>query len=258
MDNIGHEELKEFLEEKTDQYNSVAFIENDPIQVPHQFSLKEDIEISAYLTAAIAWGQKTTIINNAKRLISYMSGGPYEYLMSASDDDLSRFLPFVHRTFNGIDCIYFLKALKYLYKNHGGLSGVFENSYSRHGDLAMAIIQFRNLFFQLSDPGRTSKHVADLSRNASGKRLNMFLRWMVRRDNKGVDFGLWNKIPMHALYIPLDVHSGRVARKLGLLNRNQNDWKAVSELTASLRLLDAADPVRYDYALYGLGSFEKF
>jgi len=258
MDSMGWEELKEFLDQKADQYNSSAFVEQDPIQVPHQFSLREDIEISAFLTASIAWGQRTTIINNAKKLMSQMSCGPYEYLMSVSDEELRRHLPFVHRTFNGIDCIYFLKALKNLYENHGGLRGVFEKGYARHGDLATSIIHFRRIFFQYADPGRTRKHVADVSKNASGKRINMFLRWMVRHDNREVDFGLWHGIPMHALYIPLDVHSGRVARKLGLLERKPNDWKAVSELTSRLRLLDANDPVRYDYALFGLGSFEKF
>lgn len=258
MDSIDQEELKVFLDEKAGQYNSAAFIEQDPIQVPHLFHLEADIEISAFLTASIAWGQRPTIIKNAKRLVTGMPGGPYEYLMDANDAELTRYRSFVHRTFNGTDCIYFLKALQNLYRNHGGLRKIFEEGYTRYGDLAGALIRFREIFFQHEAPGRTVKHVADVGNNASGKRLNMFLRWMVRRDNRGVDFGLWQEIPMHALYIPLDVHTGSVARKLGLLGRQQNDWKAVSELTSRLRQLDAEDPVRYDYALFGLGAFEGF
>lgn len=251
-------DLKVFLDQKADLYNAPAFIETDPIQVPHQFSEARDIEISAFLTATIAWGQKTTIISNARKLLSWMTGGPYNFLMAAGDEDLERFLPFVHRTFNGFDCIYFMKSLRHIYRHYGGLRMVFENSFNARGDLAYSITEFRSLFFEHADPGRTLKHVADVSRGASAKRINMFLRWMVRRDNRGVDFGLWKDIPKHALYVPLDVHTGNVARKLGLLRRKQNDWKAVVELTSRLRDFDPEDPVRYDYALFGLGSFEKF
>jgi len=251
-------DLKEFLDEKADLYNTSAFIETDPIQVPHQFSEERDIEISAFLTASIAWGQKTTIISNAHKLLSWMPGGPYEFIMTADEDDLERFVPFVHRTFNGLDCIYFLRSLKYIYLHHGGLKGVFEKSFRDSGDLQFSMAEFRRLFLMHADPGRTSKHVADVSRGSSAKRINMFLRWMVRRDERGVDFGLWRDIPMNALYLPLDVHTGNVARKLGLLHRKQNDWKAVAELSSRLREFDPDDPVRYDYALFGLGSFEKF
>ena len=258
MDESTRFELKEFLDEKADLYNSVSFIDTDPIQVPHLYSDLRNIEISAFLTATISWGQKATIIRNARKLISWMPGGPYDFLTSAGDKDFARFLPFVHRTFNGIDCVYFLKALKNIYINWGGLKEIFEESYQSHGDLARSIMDFRKIFFQSGDPGRTSKHVPDLDKNSSAKRLNMYLRWMVRRDKKGVDFGIWNKIPMNALYIPLDVHTGNVARKLSLLHRKQNDWKAVAELTARLREFDQDDPIRYDFALFGLGSFEKF
>ena len=254
---MRNSELKAFLDEKASLYNSPGFIETDPIQVPHQFETPEDIEISAFLTATLAWGQKTTIIANARKLISWMPGGPYEFLMG-TDDNLARFLPFVHRTFNGLDCIYFLKALKYIYQFHGGLKGLFEQNYAIHGDLFQAMVSFRKTFFQVEDPGRTSKHLANLNNGSSGKRLNMFLRWMIRKDEAGVDFGLWTSIPMHALYLPLDVHTGNVARKLGLLERRQNDWKAVVEVTQRLQEFDSDDPVRYDYALFGLGSFEKF
>jgi uncharacterized protein (TIGR02757 family) len=251
-------ELKAFLEEKAELYNNTQFIHTDPIQVPHQFSRREDIEISAFLTAILSWGRKPTIIANARKLVSMMPGGPYDFLMVAEDDDLAEFLPFVHRTFNGIDCIYFLKALQRVYMDSGGLGQIFQEGYALHGDMAGAVINFRERFFQHADPGRTSKHLPDLRRNSAGKRINMFLRWMVRRDDRGVDFGIWDQIPMSALHIPLDVHSGSVARKLGLLNRKQNDWKAVLELTSKLAELDNEDPVRFDFALFGLGSFEDF
>ena len=255
---MEHADLKEFLDQKAGIYNSAGFIETDPIQVPHQFENPLDIEIAAFLTATLSWGQKTTIIANAKKLLSWMPNGAYTYLMKCDEEDLNRFLPFVHRTFNGIDCIYFLKGLRHIYKHHGGLRRIFEDSYTNQGDLFHSMVTFRETFFQIAEPGRTSKHVADLTKGASGKRLNMFLRWMVRKDQHGVDFGIWQGIPMGALYIPLDVHSGNVARKLGLLKRRQNDWKAVQELTERLREFDPNDPVRYDFALFGLGSFEKF
>ena len=255
---IEPDDLKQFLDEKADQYNSVDFIKNDPIQVPHQFDDSNDIEISAFLTAIISWGQKGTIIANARKLLSLMPGGPYEFIMAFEDEALERFIPFVHRTFNGIDCIYFLKALRQIYQRNSGLRCFFEESYAAHGNLFHTIVAFRETFFRYADPDRTAKHVADLTKGASGKRINMFLRWMVRRDNKGVDFGIWKEIPMHALYLPLDIHTGNVARKMGLLKRKQNDWKAVEEVTSRLRAFDPADPVKYDFALFGLGSFENF
>jgi len=255
---IGFSELKSFLDEKAEYYNTIDFIGTDPIQVPHQYIHPADIEIVAFLTATLAWGQKTTIIKNATALVSRMPGGPYEFILNASETDLNRFLPFVHRTFNGIDCVYFLKALANIYRHHGGLRKLMESNYALQGDMFSSLIHFREVFFQFAPPGRTSKHLANVGKGASGKRLNMFLRWMVRRDQKGVDFGLWKGIPMHALFVPLDVHTASVARKLGLLERKQNDWKAVSELTGRLREFDPEDPVRYDFALFGLGSFEKF
>jgi len=256
--NIGFSELKSFLDEKADCYNTVDFIGTDPIQIPHRFTKKADIEIAAFLTATLAWGQKTTIIRNATFLMSWMPGGPCEFILNAREEELTKFLPFVHRTFNGIDCIYFLKALGNLYRHHGGIGQLFESQYARHGDMFRSMVHFREVFFRAAFPGRTAKHLANIENGASGKRLNMFLRWMVRRDKKGVDFGIWEGIPMHALFIPLDVHSGTVARKLGLLERKQNDWRAVTELTGRLREFDPEDPVRYDFALFGLGSFEKF
>jgi len=250
--------LKAFLDEKADLYNAPAFIATDPIQVPREYSEAEDIEIAGFLTAILAWGRKATIIASARRLLSLMPGGPHHFITTSEDSDLERFLPFVHRTFNGIDCIYFLKSLRHLYREEGGLGQVFQKGYRQNGSLKDAIMYFREVFFAGEHPGRTSRHISDIAGNSAGKRINMFLRWMVRRDDRGVDFGLWEQIPMRALYIPLDVHSGSVARKLGLLERRQNDWKAVEELTGRLRQWDPEDPVRYDYALFGLGSFEGF
>lgn len=251
-------DIKEFLDEKVLLYNVAAFIESDPIQVPHRFTDKEDIEIAAFLTASISWGKRSTIIQNANRLVDMMPGGPFHFLMDASDKELSRFLPYVHRTFNGHDCIYFLKSIQHIYRKHGGIETVFSDSFEKHNSIFNALADFRAVFFSLHEAGRTSKHVSDVTTGSAAKRLNMFLRWMVRKDDRGVDFGLWDAIPMSALYVPLDVHSGNSARKLGLLQRKQNDWKSVIELTSNLRELDPSDPVRYDYALFGLGIFEKF
>ncbi len=255
---ISPETLKAFLDEKAGYYNSREFIDSDPIQVPHQFIDPADIEISAFLTATLSWGRRTTIITSARRLVSWMPGGPYAFISGAKEGDFARFLPFVHRTFNGIDCVYFLEALGRIYRESGGLRGVFEGGFETYGDLPRAIIHFRKLFLRNGNPGRTSRHVPDLERGSAAKRINMFLRWMVRRDSAGVDFGIWDRIPMAALYVPLDLHSGTTARKLGLLQRKQNDWAAVEELTSRLRELDPADPVRYDFALFGLGAIEKF
>ena len=251
-------DLKEFLDRKADLFNTTAFIDHDPILVPHRFSDPADIEISAFLTAILSWGRRASIISSADGLVSRMTGGPHAFVTGAEEEDLEHFLPFVHRTFNGIDCVYFLKALRKIYRDYGGLREVFEAGYTKHGDLVPAIIRFREIFFRGSESCRAEKHLPDLTRNSAGKRINMFLRWMVRRDERGVDFGIWDRIPMSALYIPLDVHSGRVARKLGLLARKQNDWKAVDELTRRLKQLDPDDPVRYDFALFGLGIIERF
>ena len=255
---IDPADLKAFLDEKASLYNTRSFIASDPIQVPHRYSHPEDIEIAAFLTATLAWGRKASIIASANKLLSLMPGGPRQFISGAAEPDLERFLPFVHRTFNGFDCIYFMGSLRRIYDEHGGLGQVFQNAYEQSGDVSRAIVRFRELFFHHRDPGRTAKHVPDITRNSAGKRINMFLRWMVRRDRQGVDFGIWERIPMHALYVPLDVHSGTVARKLGLLTRKQDDWKAVVALTGRLREFDPDDPVRYDYALFGLGSFEQF
>jgi uncharacterized protein (TIGR02757 family) len=250
-------DLKAFLDEKTEQYNRPAFIGQDPIQVPKQFYRKENIEIAAFLTATISWGSRPTIIKNAFRLLSLMEFRPYDFIIELKPNDLQVFSSFVHRTFNGNDCIYFMQALKNLYLRHGGLQAVFESGYRSDYTVKSALIHFHSLFFEV--PGeRTRKHVANVGRGASGKRLNMFLRWMVRKDTHGVDFGIWNTIPASALMLPLDVHTGNVARKLGLITRKQNDWKAVEEVTGNLRKFDPDDPVKYDFALFGLGIYEQF
>jgi uncharacterized protein (TIGR02757 family) len=252
------EDIKLFLDEKILLFNRAEFIETDPIQIPALFSTKENIEIAGFLAATIAWGQRPTIIRNAHKLISLMQNNPYEYLINTDEHDWEVFQDFKHRTFNGTDCIYFIKALKNIYLNHGGLEQVFTEGFQHECSVSSALVHFRNVFFELDHERRTEKHVSDIAKGAAAKRLNMFLRWMVRRDSSEVDFGLWEKIPTSALLLPLDVHTGNVARKLGLLNRTQNDWRAVEEITAKLREFDPVDPVKYDFALFGLGVFEKF
>jgi uncharacterized protein (TIGR02757 family) len=251
-------EIKDLLNEKAEKYNHPDFIETDPIQIPHLFSDKNDIEISAFLASTIAWGQRVTIIKNMQRLISLMDNAPYEFVMNCSEQDLNRLSYFKHRTFNGEDCKFFIKSLKNIYKKHNGLGDLVQNIYIDQNSIFNTLSKFREVFFEIGHPARTQKHFSNVLKGASAKRLNMFLRWMVRQDNNGVDFGLWNKIPKSELFLPLDVHTGNVARKLGLLKRKQNDWKAVEEITGVLRNFDANDPVKYDFALFGLGIFEKF
>lgn len=251
--------LFDFLEAKADQYNNPAFIESDPVSIPHLFQQKEDIEIAAFFAATIAWGQRPTIIRNARRLMQLMDDSPYDFITGASPSDLSRFSSFVHRTYNAEDVMFFIRSLQNIYRNHGGLESVFCLPVNEPGADAKESLQyFRQVFFNIPFPQHASRHVADVGSGSAAKRLNMFLRWMVRNDKRGVDFGIWKGIGMNQLYCPLDVHSGQVARKLGLLVRTQNDWKAVEELTAALRTFDPADPVKYDFALFGLGVFEKF
>ncbi|RLD66071.1 MAG: TIGR02757 family protein [Bacteroidetes bacterium] len=248
-------DLKEFLDEKYDQYNTPQFIETDPIQIPHKFTKKEDIEIAAFLTATIAWGNRKMIIRNADRIVNLLDNEPYNFIMNASDNEIESLANFVHRTFNIVDLHFFLKSLRNIYKKHHGLERVF----SRYGgNIPKTLINFRELFFEIPFPERTSRHVSNVAKNSAAKRLNMFLMWMVRQDKRGVHFGIWNKIKPSALFLPLDVHTGNVGRKLGLLSRKQNDWKAVAEITGRLRKFDSADPVKYDFALFGLGVFEKF
>ncbi|KRO87797.1 MAG: hypothetical protein ABR90_03980 [Cryomorphaceae bacterium BACL29 MAG-121220-bin8] len=249
-------ELKEFLDKKYEQYNQKVFIESDPIQVPHEFKLKQDIEIAAFLTSTIAWGQRKTIIKNAKIMIENLDNSPYEFIVNSTEKEIEK-LYVKHRTFNEIDFRYFIKKLKELYTKYNDLETVFcltQNRFNMHD----SIHNFKKIFFNIDFPIRTTKHISDPRKGSASKRINMFLRWMVRDDNNGVDFGIWNNINKSILSCPLDVHSGNVARKLGLLNRKQNDHKAVLELDKNLRALDKNDPVKYDFALFGLGVFEGF
>ncbi|MCD2259002.1 TIGR02757 family protein [Psychroserpens luteolus] len=250
-------ELKEFLDAKVEQYNHPRFIESDPIQVPHQFSKKEDIEISGFLTATIAWGNRKSIINNANRMMILLDQAPYDFVKNHNESDLETLDSFVHRTFNGLDFIQFIKSLKHIYNNHGGLEAVFSTGVEKN-NLQLAIHRFKSIFFEIEHLERTKKHVSDPLKNSAAKRINMYLRWMARQDNNGVDFGIWNSISPALLSCPLDVHSGNVARKLKLLKRKQNDGKALLELDTALRKLDSNDPVKYDFALFGLGVFEGF
>lgn len=250
-------ELKEFLDEKVELYNSPNFIESDPVQIPHLFSLKEDIEIAGFLSATIAWGNRKMIIQNSHKMIDLMGNAPYDFVMSHQQKDLERFENFVHRTFNSTDFKTFIKGIQHIYKNHNGLESVFAK-HQESDALQKSISEFKKLFFEIEHQKRSQKHISDPLNNSAAKRINMFLRWMVRQDNKGVDLGIWKTISPSLLSCPLDVHSGNVARKLGLLSRKQNDGKALAELDFQLRKLDPNDPVKYDFALFGLGVFEGF
>lgn len=250
-------ELKEFLDTKVAQYNHPEFLTSDPIQIPHLFTLKEDIEISGFLTATIAWGNRKSIIANAHKLMELMDQAPYDFIKNHQEDDLKRLQHFVHRTFNGEDLVHFVKSLNHIYQNRGGLESVFTTDLDKKS-IQPSISKFKEVFFEIPHPLRTTKHVSDPLKGSAAKRINMYLRWMVRDNSTGVDFGLWKDIPTGILSCPLDVHSGNVARKLGLLKRKQNDAKALAELDHSLRKLDPKDPVKYDFALFGLGVFEKF
>ena len=250
-------ELKEFLDTKVIQYNNTRFIESDPIKIPHLFSKKEDIEIAAFLTATIAWGNRKSIINNAFALMNLLDNAPFEFVKNHKPSDLERLAPFVHRTFNGADCMQFVKSLQHIYNSYNGLEGIF-NTYAQTHSLQLAISKLKMHFFEIKHPTRSEKHISDPLKNSAAKRLNMFLRWMVRPNHSGVDFGIWKHLSPSQLSCPLDVHSGNVARKLGLLTRQQNDAKALLELDKNLRALDATDPVKYDFALFGLGVFEGF
>lgn len=249
-------DLKSFLDEKVELYNNPKFIESDPIQIPHRYTLKEDIEIAGFLSAIIAWGNRKMIINNASKMMDLMGNSPYDFIMSHQDNQLEQLNYFVHRTFNGRDMICFIKGLQHIYSLHGGLEAVF-TKHQENDSLQKSISEFKKIFFEIPHLTRTEKHLSDPLNNSAAKRINMYLRWMIRKDNKGVDFGIWNLSPSK-LSCPLDVHSGNVARKLNLLGRKQNDAKALFELDTNLRLLDSTDPVKYDFALFGLGVFENF
>lgn len=276
--------LKDFLDEKVELYNQIAFIENDPISIPHQFKLKQDIEIMGFWASILAWGQRKTIINKCNELIKLMDGTPYDFIMNHKETDLKVFLNFKHRTFNDIDTLYFIEFFKLHYRHNSSLENAFTAKNLKLGwnvsnfekselnctqptnksDFAWNSTEnylnsFREYFFSIPDsPIRTKKHVSSPRQKSTCKRLNMFLRWMVRNDNKGVDFGIWNDINPAQLICPCDLHVERVARKLKLITRKQVDWQTALELTQNLREFDPKDPVKYDFALFGLGIEEQF
>lgn len=254
------DKLHAFLEDRVLAYNQVGFIEDDPIVVPHQFTKKQDIEIAGFFAATLAWGQRKTIISKCKELLSMMDNSPYDFMRHHSENDLKPFLSFKHRTFNDLDTLYFIRFFSWFYKAYDSLETAFTLQYSEDQDaMAKLLTDFHNFFFSLPDaPPRTVKHVATPFRKSACKRINMFLRWMVRKDEKGVDFGIWDTIKPYQLICPCDLHVDRVARKLGLLQRKQTDWLAAMELTRNLRYMDPKDPVKYDFALFGLGILEKF
>ena len=249
--------LKEFLDQKYHEYNNPDFIESDPISIPHSFSLNADVEIAGLLTATIAWGQRKTIINNANKIMDLMDSAPHDFILNHHPTDLKRMETFVHRTFNASDLLFFISALQNIYKKHKSLENLFLPN-PTDKNMANGIENFRQTMFANIHEPRSEKHISSPAKGSAAKRLVMYLRWMVRQDNHGVDFGIWKNISPALLSCPLDVHSGNVARKLGLLLRKQNDWKAVVELDEQLRALDANDPAKYDFALFGLGVFEGY
>jgi uncharacterized protein (TIGR02757 family) len=250
-------ELKSFLDEKAALYNNTNFIESDPVQIPHLFNLKEDIEIAGFLSATISWGNRKMIIKNSHKMMDLMGNAPHDFVMSHQENDLERLNSFVHRTFNGQDFKGFIKGLQHIYTNHGGLEAIFSQNIE-DDNLQGSINKFKQHFFEIPHLNRTQKHISDPMKGSAAKRINMYLRWMCRQDNNGVDLGIWKSISPSILSCPLDVHSGNVARKLGLLTRKQNDGKALTELDSKLREMDILDPVKYDFALFGLGVFEDF
>jgi len=248
------DDLKKFLDEKYQEYNNVKFIEDDPVQIPHLFTNHKDIEIAGFLTSIISWGNRKSIINNAKKMMNLLDNSPYDFIKNCKDSEIKK-LEFVHRTFNSIDFRFFLHSLKNIYTQNESMEDVFLDDDSNF--MFDGIINFRKIFFSVDHEKRSQKHISNPLKNSCCKRINMFLRWMVRND-QNVDFGIWKKIKRSKLSCPLDVHTGRVARKLGLINRKQNDFKSLCELDKNLRLLDNKDPVKYDFSLFGLGMYEGF
>jgi uncharacterized protein (TIGR02757 family) len=253
------DDLKNYLEEKVALFNRPAFITDDPVSIPHKFSKLQDIEIAGFFAAVLAWGQRKTIINKSLELMELMGNSPYDFVLNHSENDLKQLMRFKHRTFKDLDTLYFIDFFSRFYRENESLETAFVIGYTPDKDVMETLLtNFHDYFFQHSHvPQRTRKHVATPKRKAACKRINMFLRWMVRKDDKGVDFGLWNKISPSQLICPCDLHVDRVGRSLGLIRRKQTDWLTAMELTRNLRILDAVDPVKYDFALFGLGVMEK-
>lgn len=251
--------LRDFLDAKVDLYNQPSFIKDDPISIPHRFTKKADIEIAGLFAALFAWGNRTTIINKSGELMERMDNAPHDFILHHQEKDLASVIGFKHRTFNDTDLLYFIEFLKQHYSSSPSLETAFANSLNV-GDATTehALNGFYSYFFSLEDvPYRTRKHIASPEKNSSCKRLNMYLRWMVRNDKNGVDFGIWKKIKPSQLVCPIDVHVARVASRIGLLDRKQVDWQAAIDLTSVLKTFDAADPAKYDFALFGMGAAYK-
>lgn len=254
-----NEHLKKLLDDKARLYNQPGFIANDPICIPHSFTKKQDIEISGLFAATLAWGNRTTIINNCRKLMQWMDNAPHDFIRNHTDTDLRPFVHFVHRTFNATDLLYFISLLQHHYSNHDTLEAAFVpgKQYSEE-NVEKALLHFHDYFFSIEHPERTRKHVPTPRRNSACKRLNMYLRWMVRKDRNGVDFGIWKSIRAHQLICPLDVHVARVACRLELIDNEKSDWKNAVLLTEHLRELNPQDPAVYDYALFGMGAEERY
>ncbi len=253
LDRLSHAELHELLEGLYERFNHSSFVESDPISVPHRYSSREDREVAGFLAATIAWGNRKAIVKSAHRMMEYMDDAPHDFVVNASHDELCHLESYVHRTFNGLDFRDFIMCLRGIYSRFGGIGNYFEEHFLEHESIPKALSDFRREFFTSEHQPRCEKHLSSIDKGAACKRTNMFIRWMVRRDNRGVDCGEWLKIPTSAIYVPLDVHSGNVARALGLLSRKQSDWRATAELTSKLREFDVEDPVKYDFALFGAG-----
>lgn len=251
--------LKNLLDEKVRLYNQPSFIKGDPIVVPHRFTKRQDIEIAGLFAAVLAWGNRTTIINSTNKIMQWMDDTPHDFIVNHQDTDLKKMLGFAHRTFNATDLLYFIYFLRYHYSQYNSLEDAFvPDATYEHETVEQALIHFHNYFFSIEHPERTRKHIATPARKSACKRINMYLRWMVRTDNHGVDFSLWKKISPRQLVCPLDVHVGRVAFRLRLIRNEKSDWQNALSLTQSLRELNPEDPAVYDYALFGLGAEERF
>ncbi len=253
MNDLTFTDTKELLDSLCERFNCEEFIEHDPISIPHRYETAEDIEIAGLFASTIAWGNRKAIVKSAGRMMDYMDNAPYDFVCNATDGDLRSLESYVHRTFNGFDLVDFTIATRSICEEYGSLGKLIVQLYSESESIPKVLSNFRSRFLAVDHNPHCEKHISSIDKGAACKRLNMYFRWMVRKDDNGVDFGLWNEIPASALYLPLDVHSGNVARALGLLKRKQSDWKAVDEVTTALRLFDANDPVRYDYALFGAG-----
>lgn len=253
MNDLSFQDTKELLDSLCDRFNCEEFIENDPISIPHRFSAAEDIEIAGLFASTIAWGNRKAIVKSASRMMEFMDNAPYDFVKNATDADLSTLQSYVHRTFNGADLTDFVVATRSICEEYGSIGKLIVELYKQGGSIPFVLSNFRSRFLASEHNPHCEKHISSIDKGAACKRLNMYFRWMVRKDDYGVDFGLWSEIPASALYLPLDVHSGNVARALGILKRKQSDWKAVNEVTMALREFDSLDPVRYDFALFSAG-----